>query len=80
MDFGLMIKECPDTLDTTLLITSRNKMRGTQVFERSLNYSGVYADTSKLPQNPAKNRHNISAFERFCKNVSFSWCHKEGSE
>lgn len=72
-EFGLMIKECPDTLDTTLLITSRNKMRGTQVFERSLNYSGVYADTSKMTKSSATNKHNISAFERFCQNVEFSW-------
>lgn len=79
MDFGLMIKECPDTLDTTLLITSRNKMRGTQVFERSLNYSGVYADTSKLPQSASKNKHNIAAFERFCRNVSFDWHSKDAS-
>lgn len=70
-DFGLMIKECPDTLDTTLLITSRNKMRGTQVFERSLNYSGVYADTSKMSKDPVKNRKNIDAFDHFCRNVNF---------
>ena len=79
IDFGLMIKECPDTLDTTLLITSRNKMHGTQVFERSLNYSGVYADTSKMPKSAALNRRNIEAFTRFCKNVEFSWLGKDGS-
>ena len=79
-DFGLMVKECPDTLETTLLITSRNKMRGTQVFERSLNYSGVYADTSKLQKSPAVNRHNLSAFSNFCSNVSFDWLGKEGDE
>jgi len=72
IDFGLMVKECPDTLDTTLLITSRNKMRGTQVFERSLNYSGAYADTSKMSKNAVINRRNIEAFKRFCDNVSFS--------
>ena len=79
IDFGLMIKECPDTLETTLLITSRNKMRGTQVFVRRLNYSGVYADTSKLYKDPAKNKHNLDAFFNFCKNVSFDWEHKPGS-
>lgn len=70
-DFGIMIRECPDTLDTSLLITSRNKMRGTEVFERSLNYSGVYADTSKMSKNGALNNKNIQAFERFCSHVSF---------
>lgn len=78
-DFGLMIKECPDTLDTTLLITSRNKMHGTQVFERSLNYSGVYADTSKMSKNPAQNKRNIDAFTRFRRNVEFSFVGKEGA-
>lgn len=73
IDFGLMIKECPDTLETTLLITSRNKMRGTQVFERRLNYSGVYADTSKMYKDPAKNKHNLDAFSEFCKKVGFGW-------
>lgn len=76
IDFGLMIKECPDTLDTTLLITSRNKMYGTQVFERSLNYSGAYADTSKMSKSAGTNRHNIEAFKRFCNNVSFSQDHR----
>ena len=78
IDFGLMIKECPDTLETTLLITSRNKMRGTQVFERRLNYSGVYADTSKMSKNPAANRQNLDAFSRFCNNVTFRWKTKDG--
>ncbi len=79
-DFGLMIKESPDTLNTTLLITSRNKMRGTQVFERALNYSGVYADTSKMPKSAAKNRKNIEAFYRLCEYVKFEWKQKEGNE
>lgn len=77
IDFGLMIKECPDTLETTLLITSRNKMRGTQVFERRLNYSGVYADTSKMSKNPVANGQNIDAFTRFAKNIVFDWRAKD---
>lgn len=73
IDFGIMIQECPDTLETTLLITSRNKMRGTQVFERRLNYSGVYADTSKLSKSQSANRQNLEAFSRFCDKVEFDW-------
>lgn len=60
-DFGLMIKESPETLETTLLVTSRNKMRHTDVFERYLNYGGVYADTSKLFKDAAKNVKNRQA-------------------
>lgn len=62
-DFGLMIKESPDTLETTLLVTSRNKMRHTDVFERYLNYGGVYADTSKLFKDPSKNIKNKQAVD-----------------
>ena len=79
IDFGLMIQECPDTLETTLLITARNKMRGTQIFTRRLNYSGVYADTSKMFQDPLKNDHNLEAFSQFCKNVEFEWKGKDNT-
>lgn len=79
IDFGIMIKECPDTLETSLLITSRNKMRGTEVFERRLNYSGVYADTSKMYQGAQANKNNLDVFEWFCSNVSFSWVKNEGN-
>ena len=79
IDFGLMIKECPDILETSLLITSRNKMYGTQLFERRLNYSGVYADTSKLYKEPIRNKHNLDVFAAFCKNITFGWKSKEGS-
>jgi len=47
-DFGLMVRESPDTLETSLLITSRNKMYNSGKIVRVLNYGGTYADTSKL--------------------------------
>lgn len=72
-DFGLMIKESPDTLETTLLITARNKMRGTETIPFHLNYGGVYADTSKLPRDPADNVNNINAFNEFYTQVDFKW-------
>ena len=77
IDFGLMVKECPDTLETTLLITSRNKMRNTQEFVRRLNYSGVYADTSKMYRDPVLNKRNLEAFSSFCRNVEFGWKGKD---
>ena len=64
-DFGLMVKESPDTLDTTLLVTARNKMRASEVIEYHLNYGGVYADTSKLLRDAAANSHNRDAFHSF---------------
>lgn len=68
-DFGLMIKESPETLNTTMLITSRNKMRGTEIVEYRLNYGGVYADTSKLSRDIAVNNHNLAMVEQFLKKV-----------
>lgn len=75
-DFGLMIKESPDTLETTMLITSRNKMRGTEVIECRLNYGGVYADTSKLSRDAAANRRNIAAFEKLKDKLLFTYEHE----
>lgn len=72
-DFGLMIKESPDTLETTMLITSRNKMRGTEVIVYHLNYGGVYADTSKLSRESIINDHNQKMFNNFYSKLSFEW-------
>lgn len=71
--FGLMIKECPDTLETTMLITSRSKMRGTEQVEYRLNYGGVYADTSKLSRDPAVNNFNFTAAKKFIEKLNFGW-------
>ena len=70
-DFGLMVKESPDTLDTSLLVTARNKMRASDVVEYHLNYGGVYADTSKLVRDVAVNRHNREAFDSFTAKLDF---------
>lgn len=76
-EFGLMVKESPATLETTLLVTARNKMLHTQVFEHYVNYGGVYADTSKLFKDAGKNRINLSRIDTFysdqqAKGVTFS--------
>lgn len=74
-DYGLMVKQSPETLETTLLITSRNKLRGTEEIQLRLNYGGVYADTSKLPRRADVNKHNLNKFELFSKKMKdrFSW-------
>lgn len=64
-DFGLMVKCSPDTLETALLVTSRNKMHHSQRVEYWLSYGGTVADTSKLYKDPEKNAAN----ERKC--ISF---------
>ena len=57
-DYGLAVKESPDTLETMMLITSRNKMKNTKVIERTLDYSGRFVDTSKLFYSDSKAKIN----------------------
>lgn len=75
-EFGLMIKESPDILNTSLLITSRNKMYNSHEIIRILDYSGVYVDTSKLYPTCSKNEKNISVVNTFfaeLKKAGFVW-------
>lgn len=68
-DFGLMVKESPDTLETKLLVTARNKMKNTSVVVRGLNYSGISIDTSKLYKDVEKNKKNTEIFRKFYSKV-----------
>lgn len=69
-DFGLMVMESPDTLETNLLITARNKLRNSIEIIKGLNYSGVDIDTSKLYQSIEDNRDNYFAVQKFVKLLS----------
>lgn len=71
-DFGLMVRETPDTLETTLLITARNKQRNSEQIICQLNYGGEYADTSKLLKTPGTNKANYDAFVEFYKTLNFA--------
>ena len=71
-DFGLMVRETPDTLETTLLITARNKQRNSEQIICQLNYGGEYADTSKLLKTPGTNKANYDAFVEFYKTLHFA--------
>ena len=75
-EFGLMIKESPETLNTSLLITSRNKMYNSDEIIRILNYGGTYADTLKLYPTCAKNEKNINMVNEFFSELAkdgFVW-------
>ncbi|UQZ90582.1 hypothetical protein C4J81_15755 [Deltaproteobacteria bacterium Smac51] len=76
-EFGLMVKESPAALETTMLVTARNKMHHTQVLEHYVNYGGVYTDTSKLFKDAGKNRTNNNLLVKFftqqqVKGIGFS--------
>lgn len=71
-DFGLMIRESPDTLETKLLITARNKMKNSSEVIRPLNYSGRAIDTSKLFKSTSDNDYNILQVEKFISRLKES--------
>lgn len=64
-DYGLMIRESPETLETKLLITARNKMKNSTEVVRPLNYSGRAIDTSKLFKSPVENERNLKELDKF---------------
>ena len=75
-DFGLMVRESPDTLETSLLITSRNKMYNSGKVIRVLKYGGMYSDTSKLYCSKMVNEANgdvIKSLFDSCTSSGFVW-------
>lgn len=60
-NFGLMVKTCPDILNT-LLITSRNKSRNAIDYVLTLNYSKNVIDTSKIYYSKEYNDINLQVF------------------
>ncbi len=57
-EYGLMVKTCPDVLNT-LLVTSRNKSRTTIDRTITLNYSTQTIDTSKIFWDISRNIKNL---------------------
>ncbi len=68
-EFGLMVKESPDTLETTMLITARQKMREGKEILKYLNYGGVAVDTSKIFHQESIINENIKNTQIFLKSI-----------
>lgn len=72
-EFGLMVLESPDSLNTELrrykrsklLATAKNKSRNSFEYTIQLNYGQEYADTSKLSTNELENEINIDVIHNF---------------
>ncbi len=79
-EFGLMVKESPDSLVTAILVTSRNKMIHTKSIEHWITYGGEVADTSKLYKDTGKNAANINQFRDFIHEICLSGTHFESKE
>ncbi len=69
-DFGLMIRERPETLNTKLRVTARNKLGAGVSKTMSINYSGQEIDVSKLFADKERNERNIQAVQGFLKSSS----------
>lgn len=75
-NFGLMVRESPESLGLRLLVTSRNKMQHTSRKEFRLNYGGVVADTSKLSDDRKqieKNKKMVADFVEDVKADGVGW-------
>ena len=71
-DYGLMIQESPDSLNTRILVTAQNKQYHSKKIEKILNYGGVSADTSKIYSDFNRNNINASALNRFIEKLKFN--------
>ncbi len=62
-EYGLMVRQSPDSLETALLVTSRNKMIHSQTIVYWIAYGGTVADTSKIAKDFSCNIYN----EEMCR-------------
>ncbi len=71
-EYGLMVRESPDTLETTMLITARQKMRDGKEILKYLNYGGVVVDTSKIFHQENIINENIINTQKFLKSIEIN--------
>jgi hypothetical protein len=64
-EFGLMVKERPEALETSLLITARNKMYNAKQIFVTTDFSGYAVDTSKIFKSNEANKTNFNAILKF---------------
>lgn len=70
IDFGLMVREAPSTLENVPLITARNKMKNAAELVRAIALTGKAIDTSKIFKSKVLNESNGIEIKNFLKNIS----------
>ena len=70
IDFGLMVREAPSTIENIPLVTARNKMRNTKDYTRTIELTGKSIDTSKIFKSRELNRKNNNEVHQFLKKIS----------
>lgn len=71
MEFGLAVKKAPETLETNLLVTARNKCKNSATFTRIISLGGRVIDTSKIYKSQDINEANRNAVERLLEEARY---------
>ena len=71
MEFGLAVKKAPETLDTNLLVTARNKCKNSATFTRIISLGGRVVDTSKIYKSQDINEANRLAVEKLLEEARY---------
>ena len=72
IDFGLMVREAPSTLENIPLVTAQNKMRNAKELVRSISLTGAVIDTSKIFKSRVLNERNGEEIKKFLNKISTS--------
>lgn len=70
VDFGLMVREAPSTLENIPLVTARNKMKASTDYTRSIILTGKTIDTSKIFKSRELNESNGKEVLELLKKIS----------
>ena len=80
IDFGLMVREAPSTIENIPLVTARNKMRNTKDYTRTIELTGKSIDTSKIFKSRELNHKNAMEVHEFLKKISIFFKEPTDSE
>lgn len=70
IDFGLMVREAPSTLENIPLVTARNKQKNTEEYIRSIQLTAKSIDTSKIFKSRTLNEKNGAEIQKFLDQIS----------
>ena len=71
MEFGLSVRKAPETLDTNLLVTARNKCKNSATYRRIISLGGKVVDTSKIYKSKENNETNKMAVEKLLEEARY---------
>lgn len=80
LDFGLMVREAPETLDTRIMITARNKSKNSETKLFKVSLSGAAVDTSKISKDIHCVQQNKEAVQELFGRISSEGIQRVNSE